>query len=670
MARRLMLSVVLLIGTTGGSPVHAQCQFDGQGNITNPFDPSCGGVILTYTENPTGASDTIALGYPVPQPIDSLTPFDGFRSYASLQARHEDLALMNAEADSNVIGQTLSGRPIYAYRIGDSDGLTADGLTEPAAMINGGIHAREWQSPEAVTELFETLIEIKDDNGFGRYLIENVNVVIIPVLNIDGFLQTQLYPDQVTATSAQPREGRMRRKNLRNPQTLMPIDNDIATVGDNFWGVDLNRNSASGFGLNGGSSLLETSLVYRSAQGAGSEPEIDALENESTGAVSLAPANRLRLYTDVHSFSQIFFTPLTGNRRRDAITIDLMNRLRAVLGDKYRDGRDQVAGGGGIGLTSDYFAYTYQVPSWTLEIEPLNGAQDYGGTASHGHSGFILPDSEVARMRDEIAQMMLLGLYKQAGPPYAVAIQISEVPSGTVVYEARWMTMSASSRTLDVSANEALVPGSQYRLWLAFNKPMRWRDGTGAVTAYPGQGTTPVTGAAVLEIPDLNRTITLPIGSGTVWLDQPGGAPNGYLRYADDALVTTFTMPADLPASTPTAMVVSIINYDLSESQLDADPATPVDWLDGHWSGYEAEDGNTGDVGGVDCQFRPFVATAAGATPPSETPPCAAAAPVPPPPAPPPPSDGGAVEWLTLLVLLAAFRRRLTLTRLEIDWPQ
>jgi hypothetical protein len=55
----------------------------------------------------------------------------------------------------------------------------------------------------------------------------------------------------------------MRRKNLHNPVTDGTIDADITTVADNFWGVDLNRNSSQGFGLQNGSSSSVTSLIYR-----------------------------------------------------------------------------------------------------------------------------------------------------------------------------------------------------------------------------------------------------------------------------------------------------------------------------------------------------------------------------------------------------------------------
>src|SRR4030095_6031351 len=103
----------------------AACVFDVNFEITNPFDPSCGGVVLTYTEN-DNSGNNIALGYPVPIPVDSLTPVDGFRSYASLHAQHQFLMTESATGDGVVVGQTVSGRDIWAYLLGDADTRTAD----------------------------------------------------------------------------------------------------------------------------------------------------------------------------------------------------------------------------------------------------------------------------------------------------------------------------------------------------------------------------------------------------------------------------------------------------------------------------------------------------------------------------------------------------------------
>ncbi len=648
---RLGVMAGLLVSANAG----AQCFFDQFGEIVNPFDPGCGDVQYPYNENDNSGMN-IALGFTPPVTVASLTAVDGFREYLSLHAQHQALMMANPdEVNGSIVGQTLSGRDIWAYQLGDTaDSLTVDGLPEPAVMVNTGTHAREWQAPEASTELFETLVENKADGSVGQYLAENLNVVILPVLNIDGFVQTQSFPLNVMADPGQPRDGRMRRKNLRNPVTLGLVDTNLSTIGDNFWGVDLNRNNAVGFGLNNGSwgQGRETSLIFRSLSVA-SEPEILALQN----GAQLGPEDRLRMYTDIHAFTQIYFTPLTGNTRRDNITVALMTRMRVASPRIYRDGRDfpDQVGNQGIGTTSDYFAYTYQIPSWTLETEPLNGAQDYGGTSTHGHSGFILPDSQVARMRDDITNMMRLGFYRQAAPPRIQAVQISEAATGNVVYEASWVTAGGNSRTLAVTSNSAMVPGGDYRLWLAFNKPMRWRDDIGNIIRYQGQTVDGATGSAQLELPTVTGepTVSIPINTASVWLNQPGGAPNGYLRYADDALVADFTIQANLDISDAVPAVLSISNLDFSVARLDADPSTAVDWSNGAWINYEDQFGVAGDLGGVDCTLQVFVAPNSGDPPPAGTANCiAAVVPPPPPPPPPPPSGGGGGSLVWLLGLL------------------
>ena len=195
---------------------HAACVIDVNDEITNPFEPGCGDLVLTYTEN-DNSGNNIALGFPVPSPIASLTPVDGFRDYDSLFARHQSLLAAHDEVTGQSVGRTVAGRDIWAYVVSDADTLTADGFAEGAVLVNGGIHAREWQTPEAVTAVLETLVERKAQHGLEQYLIENLATVLLPVNNVDGFLETQRYPDRVTAHRDQPRAGRMRRKNLRHP---------------------------------------------------------------------------------------------------------------------------------------------------------------------------------------------------------------------------------------------------------------------------------------------------------------------------------------------------------------------------------------------------------------------------------------------------------------------
>jgi zinc carboxypeptidase len=642
-------------------PAGADCDFDLHGEITNPFEPGCGDVIFTYTENDN--SDTnIPLGYPPPVPVASLTPVAGFREYDSLFARHQALLALNDEVNGEIVGQTLSGRDIWAYVVSDPNGATAEGFAEPAVLVNGGIHAREWQTPEAVTGLIEALVAGKADGGLGQYLVENLNTVVVPVLNVDGFIQSQRFPVNATADRDQPREGRMRRKNLRNPTTGNSIDADITTVADNFWGIDLNRNNAEGFGQSGQSSSSVTSLIYRGPS-PDSEPETLALQQ----AAALGPESRLRFYSDTHSFGQDYLAPRPDNARLNAITQQLAERMIAASDRIYQYGPDPV-GSPGIGSTADHFAFAWRVPSWTLEVEPENGGQDYpGGLATHGHSGFILPAAEAPRMRDDVVRQYLLGFYRQSGPPAAIAAEIRDSGTDAVVYRARWDRTGSAARTLTVDVNEALVPGGSYRLWVAFNKPMRIRNGAGDVVAYHGQSPAAAVGEVSFEIPSLTGQ-DVALGGSATWLDAPGGAPDGYLRYADDAFAVEFTLPdtIDVAGATPAALFLE--QQDLAEMGLDGDPATAVNWGNGAWQRYEDVQGTAGDSGGGSCPFRPFVAPAAGTAPPAAEGDCREADAAPPPPPPPPTRGGGGGDGSSLLLLLTsllpwALRRR-------PRWPQ
>ncbi len=138
MSRALIAPLLLLAAGPGA----AACIFDANSEITNPFAPGCGDVMLRYTES-DNTGNNIAIGYPVPAPISSLTPVDGFRDYASLFARHQSLMILHDEVAGQVVGQTVSGRDIWAYVLGDMNSPTSEGFAEPAVLVNGGIHARE-----------------------------------------------------------------------------------------------------------------------------------------------------------------------------------------------------------------------------------------------------------------------------------------------------------------------------------------------------------------------------------------------------------------------------------------------------------------------------------------------------------------------------------------------
>lgn len=583
--------------------------------------------LLTYTENETGERQ-FALGYPVPLPQASQTAGDGFRAYPSLTARLQDLALTHEDLRADLVGRTAAGREIWAYRAGDADSLSRDGRAEAAVLQNGGIHAREWASPEVVAGIVERLMQPESIPGLRRYLLDNLSIVLVPVLNVDGFLQTQRYPDTALKTEfivagaqdaiggdppAWPRDGRMRRKNMRCDAAACVeglVDEALDIGGDGMYGTDNNRNNAPYFNSGQQNSDDARSLLYRGAA-AGTEPENQALY----AAAALAPAARLRLYIDTHSFSRVYFSVDTPNTRRNAIQQQLAQRMSAVSGGRYP--YDATPSGVGIGSTDETFAYTHEVPAYTLEIEPgANGAVEYGGFGVE-HDGFILPAAQIARVRDELSDAALLGYYRMAGPPAVAAVEIRERDSGARVYAAHWQTSDARTRRYTVTQAGELRNDIDYRLWLAFDKPMRVRDAAGAVVQYRGQNV-PLSPVLVFEgVDGAGNVFSQPLSGGS-WLATAGAAPAGYRDYADDAYTLEFRVPAATPLAGASRVGFRIEAQDFSGQALDASPATALDFEHGAWARYEDSSGAVNDSGGGDRSLRliddgssPFAAPAA-----------------------------------------------------------
>lgn len=543
----------------------------------------------------TEAPGELGLGYPVPIPVNTPLPFDGFRTYEGLHTRHQSIMQESSMVEGHVVGQTRAGRDIWAYTISDQDPLDITGVPKAALMIQGGIHAREWQTPEVVTGVMERLVENQSDRYIHQYLLENTNLVMIPVLNIDGFLQTQRFPrrnylgSDIGNPEFAPRDGRMRRKNMNG------VDEDLSTTGDHLFGIDLNRNNPPFWATSTSSSPDSRSLVHH-GEDAHSEPETQAMRD----AALLGPEDRLRIYTDVHSFSQVFFSERTGNIRRDLIQGRLLSDLNQhhvnLPGNKFYFDQPSNSGSG-IGSTDEYFAYTYQIPSWTLEIEPSGGnhsglpgvGADYGGLASNGHDGFILPESQIRRVRENWAETFMVAYYHQAGPPSVARVQIVDVDQQATVYDAEWDTISNTERSLNIDAIAPLVGGRTYELAISFDKPMRWRQ-DGQVVPLPGQSTFNL--PVVADLLAAENPLELAV-LNEAWSNADGT----FHRYRDDTFRRQIVMPDDVP---PQTLVMDLSATDMVGQALDANPGTVLDWGEGHWVRYENNNTFENDAGGHD----------------------------------------------------------------------
>jgi hypothetical protein len=575
------------------------------------------GTLEDWTEE----DGVLGLGYPVPIPVDTPLPFDGFRSYNGLHSRHQDLTATTDIVHGFVVGTTHNDRDIWAYRLGDDDLITRDGLPEPAMLTNGGIHAREWQSPEVLTGIMELLVARQGDRHFYDYLLENTNIVLIPVQNLDGFLQTQRFPsrnwlgtdpfDLPDDPVPSPRDGRMRRKNM--PE----VDEFVASRPDHLFGVDLNRNNPPFWNTNPNRSSPDNRSLVHHGEAPHSEPEALAL----LAAAQLGPSEQLRAYTDVHSFSQVLYFNRSENLRlanNTLAALTTMSSHNAALpnGSLYPFDPSPTTGvGTGIGLSNEYFTNALEIPAWGVEVEPSQGqaffpdnppgcGADYGGLARNCHDGFILPESQIRRVREELARSFAAIYYQQSGPPSIAALRFVDVATQAVVFEAEWDPVNELQRELHVNQVQPLVLDQDYTLWVAYDRPMRWRE-DGQVTEFPGQPQSTLDlsiGAFVADV-ELTATLTEPH-----WTDTPGDAPSGYFRYRDDAFVSQIVFPrneANLGQLTENLLAtIRNTTTNMTGQMLDADPSSPVSFALGGWSDYQASDGVSGDVGGTDSMIE------------------------------------------------------------------
>ena len=153
----------------------------------------------------------------------------------------------------------------------------------------------------------------------------------------------------------------------------------------------------------------------------------------------------------MHSFSQVQFWVRGSNNRLSTQTAEVLR----VFSDHHRAfpaGKNYVYDSAnlaplnvGMGTTDEYFTHNYQVPAWTLEIEPSGGQSfhsplpgagaDYGGAGVNIHDGFILPESQIRRVREQLAQSFAAVYYRQSGPPNIQAVRILDAETSAVVFE-------------------------------------------------------------------------------------------------------------------------------------------------------------------------------------------------------------------------------------------
>jgi hypothetical protein len=182
-----------------------------------------------------------------------------------------------------MVGTTLEGRPIQGIEIAADVDATDDG--RPVFVNMGLHHAREWPSGELAMEFATDLVGKYGTDARITSLLQDVRVLVIPVVNVDGFIASRSFgtsasDDDQNATLAQSLAGSAayRRKNCRPDSSDGPNPVPCAMRTS---GVDLNRNYGAYWG-GPGSSGNSTSQSFRGPSPY-SEPESEAIRELSAG---------------------------------------------------------------------------------------------------------------------------------------------------------------------------------------------------------------------------------------------------------------------------------------------------------------------------------------------------------------------------------------------------
>jgi hypothetical protein len=196
-----------------------------------------------------------------------------YRSYADYQAELKALADANPTLTRAVTlpRKTVQGRDIQGIEIAENAARPDDG--RPVSVIVALHHAREWPSAEVAMEFARDLV----DRFRGRdpritTLLHDVRVLVVPVLNVDGFLATQaagadttLNPGELPFATAGI--ASFRRKNCAGP---LPAGAPCELQ----HGVDNNRNYGNSWGGYGTSDDPSSQIYHGPAPW--SEPETAA----------------------------------------------------------------------------------------------------------------------------------------------------------------------------------------------------------------------------------------------------------------------------------------------------------------------------------------------------------------------------------------------------------
>ncbi|XP_023315913.1 carboxypeptidase B-like [Trichogramma pretiosum] len=264
-------------------------------------------------------------------------PLTYYPRYNEVKEYLESLGqLYEGYVTTSSIGKSYEGRELLIVK------FSTGGGRKPALLIDAGIHAREWIAPTTALFAIKQLAE----NPSSRYIFQNVDLYIIPMINPDGYEYT--HHNETTRL-------------WRKTRSKLP--------GSDCFGVDANRNFDFNW-LGAGTSSVPCSNTYAGPY-AFSEPETRALRD-----FVLAHKNDIKAYLSLHSFGQYMLHPwgYTSDLPVNEPTLKCVaekaaKALQEVNGTPYQIGSSTNLLYAAAGGSDDYVMAVGKVPlSYTIEL--------------------------------------------------------------------------------------------------------------------------------------------------------------------------------------------------------------------------------------------------------------------------------------------------------------
>jgi len=195
----------------------------------------------------------------------------GRTSYRTLGDYEDDLSKLARTYPSKVRRitlpyRTLEGRKVHGIEIGHHVGAR-DG--RPVFLMMGLHHSREWPSGEMTMEFGYDLLKHDGRDRAITGLLDRARVILVPVVNPDGFNQSRSGPLENKRKNCRIVDG----QDAPPPLCSQPENAQL--------GVDINRNY--GFGWGGTGSSADTTKSDYHGAGPFSEPEIRNIRDLVTG---------------------------------------------------------------------------------------------------------------------------------------------------------------------------------------------------------------------------------------------------------------------------------------------------------------------------------------------------------------------------------------------------